>query len=604
MKGQESLAQLLVNQASARPQDTALRFHESGRQSRRSWQELLSVASSLAWMMKDQGVGPGQRVLVLGETSRITVECLFAVWMADAVAVPLPHTLKGSELLPIMLRVNPALILVTGPATLKEMVGYKGTAPVVYFGPTGRTGGRRFRGSELPTGTPEPEELGFSFQLAEDLAGDTDPGFQRVPEYGRGAADDAVLLFTPGTGGTHKGLFLSHQALLTQARILSGLMGLTQDDTQLLVLPLSYILGLSALLCSVQAGSPLAVGGGQRSMVEDMGLFSPAFVVGVPSMFERLADRLRAGVGEFGYVERQLFHRWVEAGIERLEKSITQGDDDFLDYMERMVAEKLFFPRIRSLFGGTMRFFLSAGAPVSRQTVLFFHALGVPLYESYGLTETAGATHVSSPGAFKAGSVGVPIPGVEVRIADDGEVLVKTPTMMTRYLDEGDSGYCIQDGWLHTGDLGFVDESGFLFITGRKKDLLVTSGGAIISPTKLESRLDRLPLVSRSVVFGDGKAWPVALITLDEEELHRWYAARGLEFRSLADAAGNVDLYVDIEQSVKRINAELAAPERIKRIAVLPSRFGTEDGELTPHHRLRRARIAEKYAGVLKTLYE
>jgi long-chain acyl-CoA synthetase len=273
---------------------------------------------------------------------------------------------------------------------------------------------------------------------------------------------------------------------------------------------------------------------------------------------------------------------------------------------QHALADRLVFEKVRRIFGGRLRFFVSGSAPLSKDIAEFFDAMGVVIHEGYGLTESAAGTHVNLPQARKIGTVGPALPGIDVRIAEDGEVLMRGPWIMRGYrgLPERTSEALDPDGWLHTGDVGFVDADGFLSITDRKKDLIKTSGGKYVAPTDLEARLKvASALVSQVLVHGDRRNFVSALVTLDPEAATRWAAENGLAGRAVTELAAAPEVRALLQREIDRLNASLPRFATLKRFTILPREFSEAEGEVTPSQKLKRKVIEERYRAQLDAMY-
>jgi long-chain acyl-CoA synthetase len=268
-------------------------------------------------------------------------------------------------------------------------------------------------------------------------------------------------------------------------------------------------------------------------------------------------------------------------------------------------ADRLVFRKVRDLFGGRLHFFVSGSAPLSREIAEFFEAAGVPVLEGYGLTESAAATHVNPPGRRRVGTVGPALPGIEVSLAPDGEILMRGPWIMRGYHGLGEAtAEALADGWLHTGDVGVLDQDGYLTITDRKKDLIKTSGGKYVAPQELEGRLKALcPYLSQVLVHGDRRAYVSALVTLDPQAMAGWAQARGLAGKPAAELAAHPAVRALVKRAVDELNADLPRFATVKRFAVLPAELSEANGEVTPSQKVKRKVVEERYRAVLDSLY-
>ncbi len=356
----------------------------------------------------------------------------------------------------------------------------------------------------------------------------------------------------------------------------------------------------------LRLGFPTAVDGRIDKIVENLAQLRPTFVCAVPRIFEKVHAKVVAGAREGGAVKAALFRWALDVGLAaRRAERAGEVPGPWLA-AQRAVADRLVFQRIRALFGGRLQFFVSGSAPLAREVAEFFDAMGVVILEGYGLTETSAATHCNKLGARRIGAVGRPLPGIDVRIADDGEVLLRGPWVMRGYhgLSEETAEALDPEGWLHTGDVGQVDGEGFLTITDRKKDLIKTSGGKYVAPAELESRLKTAcPLASQVLVHGDRRSFVTALVTLDPEAARKWAAMNGLEDRDLAALSQLPELKAVLQRGFDKVNAVLPRFATVKKFRVLPAEFSEAAGEVTASQKLKRKVIEARYRAELDAMY-
>ncbi len=355
-----------------------------------------------------------------------------------------------------------------------------------------------------------------------------------------------------------------------------------------------------------QVTFPTVVDGRIDKIVENLARFRPTFVCAVPRIFEKVHARILAGAREGGAVKAALFRWALDVGLEARRAERAGRSPGPVLAAQRAVADRLVFQRIRALFGGRLQFFVSGSAPLAREVAEFFDAMGVVVLEGYGLTETSAATHVNKLDARRIGTVGRALPGVQVKIADDGEVLLRGPWVMRGYhgMPEATAEALDAEGWLHSGDVGQVDGDGYLTITDRKKDLIKTSGGKYIAPADLESRIKTAcPLVSQVLVHGDRRSFVSALVTLDAEAARKWAGMNGFEGRDLAALSGLPELKAALQRGFDKVNAILPRYATIKKFRVLPAEFTEAAGEVTPSQKLKRRVIEGRYRQELDAMY-
>ncbi len=417
----------------------------------------------------------------------------------------------------------------------------------------------------------------------------------------------ATLIYTSGTTGPPKGVELTHACWVEQSASIeeSGILD-HPDASQLFWLPLAHSFGKMIGTAQLRIGFPTVVDGRVEKLVENLGRFRPTFVCAVPRIFEKVHAKVVLGATDQGGPRAALFRWAIEVGL-TVSRKRREGEapGPMLEARYRL-ADRLVFRKVRQLFGGRLKFFISGSAPLSREVAEFFDAMGVVILEGYGLTESSAATHCNLPWNRRIGTVGPALPGVEVRLGPDGEVLMRGPWIMRGYRGRADATAEALDGegWLHTGDVGVLDEQGRLSITDRKKDLIKTSGGKYVAPTELENRLKAAtPLISQVLVHGDQRVHVTALVTLDPEALRRLSAQRTLGDLSGEQAAAHLVVHQQVQLAVDQVNAGLPRYAAIRRFAILPREFGEAEGEVTPSQKLKRRVIEQRYRAQLDALY-
>ena len=416
----------------------------------------------------------------------------------------------------------------------------------------------------------------------------------------------ATLIYTSGTTGMPKGVELLHDCWTYTGEGMEALaMFEMETERQFLWLPMSHSFGKVLEAAVIQMGIPTAVDGRIPKIVENLSIIKPTFMAAAPRIFEKVYNKVVTGAQDSGGVKLRIFRWSLDVG--RQVSAIQQkgGIPGPLLELKRRIADRLVFSKLRELFGGRIRFFISGSAPLSRDMAEFFHAAGILICEGYGLTESSAASVVNTPENFRFGTVGKPLPGTEVKIAEDGEILLRSRGVMRGYRGlEQTNAETLQEGWLLTGDIGEVDSDGFLRITDRKKDLIKTSGGKYVAPQALESRLKALcPYLSQVLVHGNTRNFCSALVTLDAESIPKWAEDHGLEGRSLADLSKEPAVIELVQQAVNTLNGEQPSYSTIKRFAVLEREWSIEEGELTPSLKVKRKAVESNNKAVLDGFY-
>jgi long-chain acyl-CoA synthetase len=417
----------------------------------------------------------------------------------------------------------------------------------------------------------------------------------------------ATLIYTSGTTGPPKGVELTHACWVEQSAAIeeSGILD-HENPSQLFWLPLAHSFGKMIGTAQLRIGFPTVIDGRVEKLVENLGRFRPTFVCAVPRIFEKVHAKVVLGATQGGGARAALFTWAMEVGLTVSRKRRDGEAPGPLLEAQYVLADRLVFKKVRDLFGGQLRFFISGSAPLARELAEFFDAMGIVILEGYGLTESSAATHCNLPWNRKLGTVGPPFPGVEVRLAEDGEVLMRGPWIMRGYRGraEATAGALDAEGWLQTGDVGVIDDQGRLSITDRKKDLIKTSGGKYVAPTELENLLKAgTPLLSQALIHGDQRGYVTALVTLDPEALQRLAAQRGLGDLSGERAAAHLEVQQQVQRAVDRANAGLPRFAAIRRFTVLPREFSEAEGEVTASQKLKRRAIEQRYRAQLDAMY-
>lgn len=416
----------------------------------------------------------------------------------------------------------------------------------------------------------------------------------------------ASLIYTSGTTGRPKGVRLSHRAWLQEGAGIAALGVVGADDLQLLWLPLAHAFGKALLAAQLACGFASAVDGRLESIVDNCQAVHPTFMAGVPRLFEKAHNRVVTTARAGGWVRRTLFTKAFASAADLRRRYDAGQEPPRLLRLQAKVFDRLVFAKLRNVFGGRIRFFVSGSAPLNRDIAEWFHDAGMVILEGYGLTETAGGACLNRPGDCRLGTVGQALAGADVRIGDDAEVQVRGPIVMDGYHDSAvaTARAFTDDGWLRTGDRGAIDGDGFLTITGRIKDMFKTSGGKYVVPAAIESKFAALcPYASQFLVFGEHRKYCVALVTLDPDALAVWAAEQGLPETPYSQLVASEEINSLIGEYVHQLNDGLNRWETIKKWALLDHDLSVDGGELTPSLKVKRAVIAERYHELIDSLY-
>ncbi|MFF5323243.1 AMP-dependent synthetase/ligase [Janibacter hoylei] len=416
----------------------------------------------------------------------------------------------------------------------------------------------------------------------------------------------ATIIYTSGTTGRPKGVRLRHATWTYQGAAIRSTGMLTPDDVHYLWLPLSHVFAKVLLLISTDVGMQTAVDGRIDKIVDNLGEVRPTFMAAAPRIFEKVYGKLSLGMQEEGGAKAKIFD-FASATARQYSQAQSDGRrPGLLLGLKHKVADKLVFAKVRDRFGGRVRFFISGSAALNTDIAHWFNGAGLPILEGYGLTETSAAATVNRPYALRVGTVGWPNVQTEIKVAEDGEILVRGEHVMEGYHNnpEATAEVLTEDGWFHTGDIGEVDADGFVKITDRKKDLFKTSNGKYVAPSQIESTFKGLcPYVGQLLVHGENRQFVTALVTLDEEAIQPWAEANGLADAGYTEIVSSMQAREMVQSYVDELNAGLNRHEQIKRFHILGRDLTVEDGELTPSLKLRRKVVADKFKGDIEEMY-
>ncbi|MSQ01071.1 MAG: long-chain fatty acid--CoA ligase [Myxococcales bacterium] len=417
----------------------------------------------------------------------------------------------------------------------------------------------------------------------------------------------ATLIYTSGTTGNPKGVILTHDCWVFEGEAIDAVGILSPADKQYLFLPLAHSFGKVLECAQLRIGFASAIDGDINSLVANLAVQKPTFMGAVPRIFEKVYNKIVTGAREKGGIKLKLFTWAVGVGKEVSNLRQAGQEPAGLLALKYAIADKLVFTKIRAVFGGNVRFFISGAAPLAREIAEFFHGAGIVIAEGYGLTESSAGSVINRPEAFRFGTVGTAVPGVEVKIADDGEIMLRGRGIMRGYYNKPEqTAECLTaDGWLMTGDIGHLEEGGFLKITDRKKDLIKTSGGKYVAPQEHEGKLKtRSTLISQVIVHGNNRNFCTALITITPEGAPGWAKANGLDTSDYDEIIKHPKVKAELDAVFATYNKELPSYATIKRYAILPKDLTQEDGDLTPSLKVKRKAVEAKYKALLDGFYE
>jgi long-chain acyl-CoA synthetase len=590
----QTIADLIPNAAAVHAERTAIRYKHDGAWQDVTYAQLAEIVQEIALGLIDLGIESGERVCILANTRPEWSYADLAATSVGTVVVPIYQTNSPEECLWVISDSDACAVVCEDASQLAKIAAVREQVPhlrtVIVIDPPS---------AEETT----PEIAALQAISLEDVRA---RGRSRTKEEldARRAAvrpeDTYTFIYTSGTTGPPKGCVLSHGNYRAIVDMVKHRAALDADagDVVYLYLPLAHSFALLLQLIVFDLGVTMAYfGGDTKQIIVELSEVKPTYLPSVPRIFEKIYTLVSANADP----EELVGAVRVGMKVRELQQAGQPIPDELQGPFEE--ADERLFKNVRAAFGGRLREAVTGAAPIAKEILEFFYACGVPVMEGYGMTESATAATACSPNDHRFGSVGKPFPGVEVRIAEDGELLIKGPNIFQGYHNNADASFgAVVDGWLHTGDLGRIDEDGFVYIVGRKKDIIITAGGKNLTPANIENDLKQCRWISQAVMHGDQRPYPVALVTLDEEEIPVYAREHGLpeDIPSLADEP---QVRALIQEALDRANAKYAQVEQVKKFAILDHDLSQETGELTPTLKVKRNVVSEKYADVLDSLY-
>ncbi|WP_347060692.1 AMP-dependent synthetase/ligase [Blastococcus sp. HT6-30] len=564
--------------------EVGLRRRRDGRWHDVTWAEFAGEVAGVAKGLVAAGVAPGDRVALQAKTRYEWTVFDYAIWTAGAVVVPIYET--------------------SSPDQVGWILSDSGATAVIVE--------RDEHATAVDSVRDQAPELRSVHVIDDDAIGTLTQAGAGVPDSELEArrrtlnADSlATLIYTSGTTGRPKGCELTHGNFLFEINNGMSLLGrfMNVHGSLLLFIPLAHVLARVLQCGAVKTRTVIGHTADVKNLVEDLGEFRPTFVLAVPRVFEKVYNQAKAKAEGDG--KGKIFDRAAQVAIDWSRAQDTGGPGLGLR-LQHALFDRLVYGKLRAALGGRCIGAISGGAPLGERLGHFFRGIGVPVFEGYGLTETTAAASVNHDGAFRIGTVGQPLPGVAAAIAEDGEILLRGGVVMRGYWknEQATREAIDADGWFHTGDIGEIDDDGFIKITGRKKEILVTAGGKNVAPAVLEDRLRAHRLVSQCIVVGDQRPFIAALITLDEEALPQWLESKGKDAGlTPAQLREDADVLAELDAAVKDANKAVSQAEAIKKFTVLGTDFTEDNGMLTPSLKLKRNVVLKEFGSEVDALY-
>jgi long-chain acyl-CoA synthetase len=583
--GSKTIADLLPLAAEQHRDQVAVRFKHDGAWHDVTFGEVGTIAEEIALGLIDLGIVAGDRVSILCRTRPEWTYCDFGATQAGAVVVPIYPTNSPEECEWVAKDSDARAIVCENAEQVAKIAEVRARLPHL----------------EHVIAIDADGEIGDAITVEELRAAGRAAGDRSELARRRAAVqseDPFTFIYTSGTTGPPKGCVLTHGNYRSMLSMAQATRTLNEDELTYLYLPLAHSYALLIQLLTFDVGATLAYWGNDpQQIIVEINEVHPTNFPSVPRIFEKIYTLVTANA------DREQIKGAVALGLKvrELEEAGQPVPEQLREPFAK--AEEELFSKVRAAFGGQVRQAISGAAPIAREILEFFYACGVPVFEGYGMTETSTAATFQSLDQHKFGTVGRAFPGVELKIADDGEVLIKGPNVFAGYHKNSDASFgAVVDGWLHTGDLGSLDEDGFLTITGRKKDIIITAGGKNLTPANIENDMKQCRWVSQAVMHGDRRPYPVMLITLDEEEILPWAQQRDLP-ADIATLARHPEVHALIQADLDAANDKYAQVEKVKRFTILDHDLAQETGELTPTLKVKRNVVNEKYAHLFDELY-
>ncbi|MEV3981105.1 long-chain fatty acid--CoA ligase [Nonomuraea sp. NPDC049758] len=585
-----SIPSLLRDRITATPDAEAYRVPSGEAWTSLSWSEVGERVRGLALGLSGLGAGPGRRVSILCSTRLEWILADLAVLSTGAATTTIYPSNTAAECAFVITDSGSTIVIAEDDEQVAKLRSVRKELPDVTC-------------VVVVDGSASDDGWVVTLDSVSQGEGDAPDDYDALVDAI--AQDDlATLIYTSGTTGRPKGVELTHDNWLFAAGSVREIGLLSPADLHFLWLPLSHSFGKLLEVVMIDIGVPTAIDGRLDRIADNLGALRPTVMAAAPRIFEKIHNTVVATVRREGGVKLRIFEWARETGLRVSRARQREAAVPLTTRVEHALADRLVFAKLRARFGGRIRFFISGAAPLSRDVAEFFDGAGLTILEGYGLTESSAGSFLNRPESVRFGTVGPPLPGTEVRIADDGEILIGGRGVMRGYHGlPQETAEALADGWLHTGDIGELDQAGRLLITDRKKELIKTSGGKYVAPTYLEGRIKAAcPFASNVFVHGDRRNYVTALVTLDMDVVRPWAEAESLPADPEA-LCGHPRMREEVDKAIRQVNADQASYATVKKFAILAGDFTVETGELTPSLKIRRKAVEERHADVLDGFY-
>jgi len=588
----ETIPQLFLNTVNSFLKEDLLLYKAHNQYQSLSTQEVYDTVRHLALGLRKEGLQPEDKLILLAENGPKWVMTDLATTCQGGITVPIYTSLTPEQILYIIDNSDAKIVVCSSPELWEKIVAIKDKLKkvkkfIAFFD---------LRAADVLT-------LNGIIAKGKKID-EANPHLFREIALGIKPDDIATIIYTSGTTGAPKGVMLTHHNFVSNVTTCAPLFQISDKDTVLSFLPLSHVLERMVVFCYLYKGASIAFAESVETVAENLIEIKPHIMVSVPRVFEKIYSRVMDNVLTSSLIKRKIFFWALKVGRRTIPYRLNQRPLPRSLHVKYNLAHKLVFSKILDRTGGRARFFVSGGAPLSPDIAEFFYAIGLTVLEGYGLTETSPVVAVNTIDNMKFGTVGQPLPRVEVKIAEDGEILVRGPNVMKGYYKmEAETQEAFAGGWFHTGDIGFIDEEGYLVITDRKKDLIVTAGGKNVAPQPIENMIKTNPYITNAVVIGDKRKFVSALIVPDFEKLEEYARFNKIPFESRKELVSHQEIQRFILAEIDRMTPSLSSYEKIKKVILLERDFELEKGEITPTLKVRRRIVEEKYKDLIDALY-